>query len=205
MKIGNWKFKIMDFDGGYTIIETMVAVSVFLVVVTSGIGALLNANLVHQKSQDMRSIMDNLSFIMEDLSRNLRTGTSYRCFNSSQSLTSSELGVPRSCQNGGAIAFEPPNGNPSTTSDQWVYYVTSDGKILKSTDGANTYVQLTPEEVKIADVNQATIFSVLGAPGVPADAGQPFVTIRIKGTITYKGVVTPFSLQTSVSQRLVDI
>ena len=35
-----------------------------------GMDSLLNANLVHRKSEDMRSIMDSLSFIMEDMSRN---------------------------------------------------------------------------------------------------------------------------------------
>ena len=63
---------------GYTIIETMISVSLFLIIITIGMGALLNANLLHQKSRDMRSIMDNLSFIMEDMSRNLRTGYDYR-------------------------------------------------------------------------------------------------------------------------------
>jgi Tfp pilus assembly protein PilV len=56
-------------ESGYTIIETMIAVSLFLIVVTTGIGALLNANLLHQKSASMRSIMDNLSFAMEDMNR----------------------------------------------------------------------------------------------------------------------------------------
>ena len=69
----------LKFATGYTIIETMIAISVFLVVVIYGMGSLLSASLLHQKSEDMRSIMDNLSFIMEDMSRNLRTGNSYHC------------------------------------------------------------------------------------------------------------------------------
>ena len=45
----------------------MISISLFLVVVVFGMNALLNANVVHQKSQDMRSILDNLSFILEDM------------------------------------------------------------------------------------------------------------------------------------------
>jgi Tfp pilus assembly protein PilW len=76
------QFKKNNKKRGYTIIETMISVSLFIIIVMAGMGALLNANLLHQKSQNMRSIMDNLSFIMEDMSRNLRTGHDYYCMTS---------------------------------------------------------------------------------------------------------------------------
>src|ERR1035437_840256 len=73
------KFGVTPKGGGFTIIETMIAVSLFIIIVMMGMGALLNANALHQKSQNMRSILDNLSFVMEDMSRNLRVGYSYDC------------------------------------------------------------------------------------------------------------------------------
>ncbi|HEV7424438.1 MAG TPA: hypothetical protein VGO21_04585, partial [Candidatus Paceibacterota bacterium] len=191
-------------------IETMIAVSVFIVIVLSGMGALLNANLLYQKSQNMRSIMDNLSFIMEDMSRNVRTGYHYRCyFNVNETIDPAVINVPRSCSGGWGLAFEaaPPNGNTGDNSDQWVYSIgTYYGKtgIFKSTDGSATFTQLTPDiEVVIDTV--ASGFSVLGAEASPGNQQQPLVTIRLVGTITVKNVVTPFSLQTSVSQRLLDL
>lgn len=191
------QYKIDKKNTGYTIIETMIAVSLFLVVVMTGMGALLNANLLHQKSNDMRSIMDNLNFIMEDMSKNIRTGYNYYCILAGGTIGS---GVPYSCANGGVgISFQSAYGG------QWIYYVgsTIDGGsgIFKSVDG--TITQLTPNEVKI---NPASGFSVFGAesPSLP-DYQQPFVTIRLVGTISFKGVDTPFSLQTSVSQRVIDI
>ncbi|OGI57149.1 hypothetical protein A3B85_03400 [Candidatus Nomurabacteria bacterium RIFCSPHIGHO2_02_FULL_37_13] len=201
---------------GYTIIETMIAVSLFLVIAITGMGTLLNANVLHNKSQNMRSIMDDLNFIMEDMSRNIRTGYSYRCFASGQSIPTGSndptMDDPRSCANGWAIAFEYASGNsdPTVTNDQWVYYIDNTGKIFKSTQGpyiASNFVQLTPDEVVINTT--ASGFSVLGA-GPSPDQQQSFVSIRLVGTITYKpgtssSVVTPFSLQTSVSQRLIDI
>ncbi|OGI96970.1 hypothetical protein A3A11_00380 [Candidatus Nomurabacteria bacterium RIFCSPLOWO2_01_FULL_43_15] len=191
--------------GGYTIIETMIAISLFIIIVMAGMGALLNANLLHQKSQSMRSIMDNLSFIMEDMSRNLRTGFDFQCFDASNpTLSPATLGAARSCADGWAIVFEYANGSSSTFTDQWAYYISNDGKIFKSVDGANSFVQLTPVEVVI---DPASSFSVLGAEPFDsnADEQQPFVSIRLSGKITFKDVVTPFSLQTSVSQRLIDI
>src|SRR3989338_4182250 len=195
---------------GYTIIETMIAVSLFLVIIMAGVGALLNANLLHQKSQSMRSIMDSLSFIMEDIGRSLRTGYGYRCLVVGEdTLPTASMSTPKSCVSGWGIAFESANGVPGDNNDQWIYYIGTNGidsniRIFKSTAGPaslSNFIQMTPDEVAI-DSN--SFFSVLGAEP-PPDARQPFVTIKLIGTITFKNVVTPFSLQTSVSQRLIDI
>lgn len=206
--------KVNKLNRGYTIIETMIAVSLFLVVVMAGMGALLNANLIHEKSKNMRSIMDNLSFIMDDISKNLRTGYNYHCFPSglvapsttySYSIIPSFASTPQSCDFGFGIAFEAANGDSNNYIDQWFYYI-DNGKIFKSTQGpyySYNFVQLTPDEVVIDPISG---FSVLGAE--PSSAGnfqQPLVNIRLIGTITLKGTTTPFSLQTSVSQRLLDI
>jgi type II secretory pathway pseudopilin PulG len=196
-------FKIKKSTQGYTLVETMIAISIFIIVIMAGMGALLNANLVHQKSQDMRSVLDSLSFIMEEMSKSLRVGTNYQCFITSQTLLPVTLGAPRSCADGWAIAFEATGGNTSSYGDQWAYYFSGDGKIYKSTDGANTYTQLTPPEVVI---DQASGFSVLGAEtAASGNNQQPLVIIRLVGTITYKGVISPFSLETTVSQRSIDI
>lgn len=183
---------------GYTIIETMIAISLFLVVVITGMTALLNANLLHQKSQNMRSIMDNLSFIMEDMSRNIRTGTNFHCIAPAESL--SGFSGPKSGPSCWAVAFRAADGV-----SVWVYYVDNTGKIFRSTDGGSSYVQLNPDEVVIT--NTLSPFSVLGAEPPAGDLQQPLVDIRLVGNITLSGknVVTPFSLQTTVSERLVDI
>jgi len=187
---------------GYTIIETMISISVFLVIVMAGMGALLNANLLHKKSADMRSIMDSLNFIMEDMSRNLRTGYNYHCWQNETGATPNNISDPQSCDDGWGIAFEHQEGNLSDNGDQWAYYVDVDNRIQKSTDGAASFIPITPEEVEI---NTQSGFVVSGAES--DDDRQPMVTIRMFGTITLKNtnVKTPFSLQTTVSQRLVDI
>ena len=183
--------------GGYTIIETMISVSLFLIIVTLALGSLLNANLLHRKSQSIRSIMDNLSFVMEDMSRNLRTGFNYYCVVGG--VPPSGPQSPTSCPsgNGGGISFEFPLGG------QGVYYINGAGKILKSVDGGSTYVQLTPDEVFI---DPASFFKVVGAePPTAGNSEQPFITIKLVGNInTLNGGTSPFSLQTSVSQRKLD-
>jgi len=196
MKIA--KLKIENYKGGYTIIETMIAVSLFIMVIMAGMGSLLNANLLHQKSQNMRSIMDNLSFIMEDISRNLRTGYNYRCVTTIGVYTGTASG--EDCF---GVAFQP---SSSPSDPRWVYEIVSEDDltyIRKSTDNGATWVQLTPNEVVIDDFSS---FAVLGAEGVVGgNRQQPLVTIRLSGEISDKNVTTPFSLQTSASARLIDI
>ncbi len=209
-------------NNGFTIIETMISVSLFVIITTLGMGTLLNAHAVYKKSQDMRSIIDSLNFVMEDMSRNIRTGYNYRCFYGVAAETGipttdpepSSLGAPRNCASGWGIAFEyaygdntendVPTPDPIDYGDQWIYYISGDGKLFKSTDGPYveaSFTQLTPDEIFIDPAT--SFFIVEGAENT--DTLQPLVTIRLVGTITYKNVVSPFTLETSVSQRILDI
>lgn len=210
------KMKILNFKNknkGYTIIETMISISLFLILVITGIGSLLNANVVHNKSRNVRAIMDNLSFIMEDMSRNLRTGYNYRCYyGDGDSPTDwgqpGDITDPRSCENGYAIAFEEAiSGDPQDDGDQWVYKIGGNPlTIEKSTDSGVNWIPLHGGEII---VNNSPSFSVLGAePPILTGGGnrqQPLVIIRLAGNIVYKNLDSPFSLQTMVSQRLIDI
>ena len=225
MKILNIKNKNRvypeDSRGGYTIIETMIAISLFTIIVTAGVGALLNANLVHNQSSNMRSIVDSLTFIMEDMSRHIRTGYNYRCYDLGNQWSPDYaqfpiLNEPQSCALGKVIVFEEAYGefNASNGDDQWVYLIGSlsggtDYNIYKSTQGGlnGTFVQLNDSAIRISPESS---IAILGAehPSNPLQNGdiqQPLVTIKIMGEIQYKDIITPFSLQTSVSQRLIDV
>lgn len=168
---------------GYTIIETMIAISLFLIIIMAGMGVLLNANLLHQKSRDMRSIMDNLNFVMDDISRNLRTGHDYVC-------------VDEGTVGCGGIDFKNQDGNSESyyageNNGNWgIYKINEEG----------VEVPLTPGDINITEKYPFIISGVDSG-----DFKQPFVTIKLSGEIEYKNVKTPFTLQTSVSQRLIDI
>lgn len=198
---------------GFTIIETMISISIFLVVIMIGVDSLLNASLLNQKSKDRRTAIDNLTFMMDDISRNIRTGYHIRCISNTfvpleaQGITGN---TPRSCEaGGGAVVFENANGIPPETSDQhtedqWVYKIeSSDGganfDVFKSIDGAVTFVKLNSDDVKLTGTSG---FVVFGADQL--DKQQPLITIKLVGKVTTKGQVSSFSLQTTVSQRSLD-
>jgi len=193
--------------GGFTIIETMISLALFLIIITIGMNSLLNASLVHQKSQDMASIIDNITFMTEDISRDIRTGYNYHCGDPG-SVQTPTVETPKSCVLGGNIFFENSNGVPGSPADQWGYKI--DGctggdfcNVSRTTDGGLTWVQLNPPGVVLKSFSG---FSVLGAePELQnGDIQQPLVVIKLVGTITYKGTISPFSIQTTVSQRLLD-
>jgi type II secretory pathway pseudopilin PulG len=200
------KKKYFKNNRGYTIVETMISISIFLILIMTGMATLMNAFSVHKKSQNMRSAIDNLSFIIEDMSRNLRTGTQYYCLDftdvnfSNINTSKSSLidgGVRRKCW---GIAFEAAEGG-SSVDDQWIYYLDGAGAVQRSVDGGNNSIPLTPSEVKLSTVSG---FYVVGAEPSLSDDQQPLVKIILVGSITERGVASPFSLETTVSSRVVD-
>jgi hypothetical protein len=122
---------------------------------------------------------------------------------------------PLSCDLGGAIAFEEASGDPLNPNDQWVYKIEStDGgatyNIKKSTDGGATYVQLNSSQLILHSTLGEGVsgFRVLGAESThatPTNTQQPLAMIRLIGEIRYNNSVSPFALETTVSQRLVDL
>lgn len=64
---------------GFTLIEMIVALAVFSVIVTISIGALLTLIATNQQLQAEQSVMTNLSFALDSMTREIRTGTRYFC------------------------------------------------------------------------------------------------------------------------------
>jgi len=193
------KTNYTKYNSGYTIIETMISVGLFLIIVSMGMNSLLNSNVILNKSKDMRSIMDNLSFIMEDMARNMRTGSEFRC-NVDFSQTDT-----MSCESGGIISFK-----EAINGDRWAYKIEGPPggpfSIYKTIDALENptvkWVKLNSDEIRISEVSG---FSVLGAEPQPGNNQQPFIMVRLIGEIQYKNIITSFNLQNSVSQRTPDI
>ena len=172
----------------------MVSVSIFTMVVIIAVGALVSINDANRKIQSMRALMDNLNFVLENISRTLRTGSSYHC-GSSVNITS-----PQDCPIVGSdyIAFEGASGSGGNAQDQIIFRL-ANGQIQKSTDSGASFLGMTAPEVTLTNF----LFYVSGAPA--ADAKQPKILLLVGGTAkASKGLVSEFNLQTTISQRLID-
>jgi type II secretory pathway pseudopilin PulG len=177
----------------------MVAVTLFSVVMTISIGSLLSLVDANRKAQALNSVINNLNFALENMSRNIRVGNTYHCRSSSVSVPPN-IDTARNCQNGGSLfAFESNKGDVLDSTDQVVYrFINS--SIEKSINSGITFIAITAPEVTIDKMRFYTVGAVSG------DMLQPRVVMTIQGTagIGLK-TQTSFSLQTTVSQRVLDL
>lgn len=186
---------------GFTLVEMMVAVAIFAIVMTVALGALLSMAESDRKAQTLKSVINNLNFSLDSMSRSIRTGQAYHC-----DATQGTLSAGRDCSDtpANSLAYQPALGgtviyrletSSATLCGQPPSRV---GCITRSTDGGVSYGAITSSEVYINGLN----FYVTGAESASV---QPKVTILISGVVTVSGAQSsPFSLQTSVTQRLYD-
>ena len=73
------------FKTGFTLIEILVSLGVFMVVMTITMAAFLNISDIQKKTEAFRKVNDNLNFAMEAMMREIREGKSYS--NSGDSFT----------------------------------------------------------------------------------------------------------------------
>ena len=182
--------------GGFTLVELLVALSVFIVVLFVAVSSLLNIVSVYRVSQASRTANDNLNFALEDIAKSMRTGVEYHCgadgvIGDPQDCASADTFIAFTDQSGVLIAyrfFEDINGN---------------GSIERSTScldtGCSGWETFTAPEV---DIDYFRIFVQGTSLG---DLRQPYAFLLMRGTVGVKPKErVTFNLQTTVSQRIYD-
>ena len=192
-------------QSGFTLIELMVAVTIFAFVMTSAIGAVLTMVDANQKSQALNAVMANLNSSLEAMSRNIRTGYDYLCFSDEDPT---ESGPPSyleldPCINDHAvsgISFIPSNLSQGADANTRFYYLIADDQVWQYVTGdGEAYTSLTGSDISIND--QVSGFYVFR----PAN-GQPRVFLKLKGTVNGReGLGASFYLQTTMAQRLLGL
>lgn len=193
-------------NSGFTLIEAMVSIGLFSVIMIIGITAVLSVNNTYRKSRTMRSAIDNLSFVMEDMARNIRLGFDYRCIES-ENILYGEVEDPLDGIDCKGILFEPYWNPVQSDPDDQVGYLIDGDSIFKTTNGGQSiddsnpaFLPMNSIDVRIDPVTSG--FTIYGTD--PLDGEQPSVLIRINGTAQSGKNSTNFNLQTTVSQRLLD-
>jgi len=167
--------------GGFTLVEMIVAIFVFSVVMVIATGALVTILGANRKAQAVKSVMNNLNFTLDSMTRSIRTGTGYDC-----NVTS--------CSSQGSTRFS---------------YVDTDGREI-------TY-QLNSSSHRVERSIDGGPFLPLTSPGVTVeklrfyadgesttDHKQPIVLVILKGEAGVGSAVTDFSLETLITQRILD-
>ncbi len=160
---------------GFTLIEMMVAVSIFTVVITISMAAFLNISDIQKRAAAFRVVNDNLNFAVEIMTRDIRTGTDY-------------------C----AKACAPSSFNFTNSDGKPVEYKL-DGKTIKRSLDGGVFLAITSSQIEIDDLK----FILRGEAA--GDGLQPLVTIVIRGSAGWKrGMRSKLNLQATVSQRAID-
>jgi len=174
---------------GFTLIEMMVAVSLFVIVAFIVVSTLLTLSYSYKKAQSMRLLMDNLNFTIQSISLNLREGIKYN-----------DGGV---CSDGSCVKFVPIDvwfgkSGPLTASDFSCYSQTNDNKGIEKCTGScpcsGSGQKIVSPEIDIQKLN----FEVTG------NGDRKKVRILIKGLAGSGKNQADFFIQNTISQRSPD-
>ncbi|MDO8564419.1 MAG: type II secretion system protein [bacterium] len=189
------KSRVKSCASGFTVIEMLVAVGIFSIIMVVTVGSFLTILQANYKAQSLKTVLNNLHFALENMSRNLRTGSVYHC----------DVGVgvvdePQDCAStpAASIAFASRDGSRVRYRHQGKAI---ERAIIRAEDGgAVTYIPITAPELEVEQLQ----FFVDGSND--ADSRQPRVLILMSGSMKGKGkVVSRFDIESLVSQRLLDI
>jgi len=205
---------------GFTLVEMIVSLALFSVVVTISVGGLLVLISANKQLQEEQNVLTNLSFAIDSIAREIRTGIRYDCtiqnsyasnnpFGSvapgGTSLSSdldSNVGSLQDCYQGNTsgarlvgISFIEGGDSITNTNERILYWYDSTEQALYRRVGTRA-----PEP--IAD------FFVTGSQplgtGTNEDRLQPTVTIVIEAAAADEPSVT-YLMQTTITQRALDL
>lgn len=187
---------------GFTLLELIVAMSIFTMVLVISTGAVLGVLRANKHLQASQFAMNNLGLVLEHMVRTIRVGKTYHCNTGSGAIDS-----PQDCTSGASsFAFEKSGGDSSTIGDQIIYDLQAHPlgvgyEIRRSINGGSTYESFTSPEIVVEQMQ----FYVDNAQPPPADSEQPIVVLTIKGySRTDPRVKSDFNIQSTISQRALD-
>src|ERR1035437_8676661 len=74
-------------SSGFTLIEMLVSIAIFMVVAVIAVAALLKIVDANRKSQTLQDAINNINFAMDSITREIRVGSTYDCIQSGSSVS----------------------------------------------------------------------------------------------------------------------
>jgi prepilin-type N-terminal cleavage/methylation domain-containing protein len=185
-------FWILDSRSGFTLVELLVAITLFSVIVSVAVGGFAGMLRTQRQITSLLTADANVGFAIEQMAREIRTGSAFcPAGTSGASLCDCSQNDPTtlSCR---AAAFTDAEG-------QSLVYKLQGGALMKSADGGSTYAPLTATNIVIP------YFNVLLFGNTPGDHWNPRLTIQI-GVASKDAALAgqALHLQTTVSARGID-
>jgi prepilin-type N-terminal cleavage/methylation domain-containing protein len=215
--------KYTESQSGFTLVEMIVSLAIFAIVVTVSVGALLVLVGTNQRLQGEQSVMTNLSFALDSMTREIRTGSHYFCVSeaSASSLTSPfnnasdldrQLGqLTSDCPQGGGtndyhgLSFIEGGDSITGVADRILYFFDSTTHTVYRRVGSGPAQSIVSPEVHIVDFE----FFVTGSENLQTSGAaatrQPTVTLYIRASENADGSGKLFEVQSTVTQRTLDV
>ena len=200
---------------GFSLIEVLVSLSIFTVVVTISISTLYTLIEANSRTRNSQSIATNLSFTLDSMIREVRTGRDYYCedLNGDFMPTDKDDDRTKDCVNGGVIfsfneGGQSLTGNTPNDSRRIAYRLSNNklqrrlgnGNNISSVNEDSDWFDLTSDDVSIETLR----FFVEGSER--GDEIAPVVTVFLSGAVGDEDInQSDFSIQTTIPQRLLDI
>lgn len=211
---------------GFSLIEMIVSLGIFSIIVTTAVGALLVLISTNQKLQGEQSVMTNLSFALDSMTREIRTGYNYYCERASgssgmstnsifnnQSSQEEQIGDrTNDCSTGagegasrrlqGLSFYEGGNSiiGEGSTDRRILYFYDSEEMTIKRRVGDGAAQSIISSGLEITD---AEFIVTDSTPQGSGNNVQPTVTISIEAREV--GEEKLYRLQTTVTQRTLDL
>lgn len=209
---------------GYTMVELLIATTVFTIITLGAFTVLFAAQNGYDRVSGSRIITDNINLVLDTMSREIKFGTEYKCVNFTGNfastgnyltLTSGSLYDNDSNGNCNAFSFIPQEEldtrivyyfNPvNSTINQVMYKRTTPNGTTFARDTSFGDIPLTSTGFRVDNLN----FVLRGVSR--NDYLQPRIILTTTGIVDYSikktGAVlktTYFSAQTAITQRLLD-
>ena len=205
------KQNTLTYREGFTLIEVLVSLTLFTIVVTMAVGTLLVLIDANSKQQNVQSVVTNMSFALDSMTREIRTGYFYQCENSSANLQKVSGPIYQDCSNGEAnFAFTESGGSLTGDLDSNRIGYRLNGNSIErrlgnpSSNGVD-WRPITAPEVIVETLEFVVTDSQPYSDGF-INKKSPTVTIFVSGTAgEIAGLDSSFNLQTTVTQQILDI
>lgn len=175
-------YKSVNKQKGFTLIEMMVAVSIFVIVAFIVVSTLLTMSYAYKKAQKMRLIMDNFNFAIQSMSLSIREGINY---------DNSACSADKDC-----LAFLPIDSWATPSPDNKICYKL-ENETIKICDGScvSCSTSIISSDIKVTRL----LFDWIDT------SHKEKMKIFIEGKAGTGREETNFSIQTTITQRNYDL
>lgn len=207
-------------QNGFTLLEMIVSLGIFSVVAVIAVGSLVRITSLNRQAQAMQSTMNNVNYVLESISREMRPGSHFHCTEAAtvdpgtgnNNMTMKECNINAPSKKGilfKSSKFDPANSNcpliyaywfDTDSNGNWQISKSKQVSCGESLKRDNAIPLIDDPSIVVTDVD----FSV-NQNGIIYN-GYSWATIRLVGYAgTKEKEKNNFDIRTGVSQRIKDL